>query len=101
MHCITKFFRGSFVSEEAFTQAQIAQLQLAMKEVLREEMADAGLRLDGADHVDEARRDYMFLRALRRGVNGTAAKIGWFVIAAFLGAIAWLVNGGLNLWRGG
>ena len=88
------------MSDETFSPAQIAQLQLAIKEVLREEMADAGLRLDGADHVDEARRDYMFLRSLRRGVNGTAAKIGWFFIAAVLGAVVWLVNGGLSLWKG-
>ena len=88
------------MSEETFSPAQIAQLTLAIKEVIREEMADAGLRLDGADHVDEARRDYMFLRSLRRGVNGTAAKIGWFFIAAILAAVVWLVNGGLNLWKG-
>lgn len=88
------------MSDETFSPAQIAQLTLAIKEVIREEMADAGLRLDGADHVDEARRDYMFLRSLRRGVNGTAAKIGWFIIAALLGALTFLVNGGLNLWKG-
>lgn len=81
---------------EAFSSEQLAQL----RQVFREELADAGLRLDGADHVDEARRDFMFLRSLRRGVNGTAAKIGWFFIAAMLGAVVWLVNGGLNWWKG-
>lgn len=84
------------MSDEAFSAAQLAQL----RQVLREELADGGLRLDGADHVDEARRDFMFLRSLRRGVNGTAAKIGWFFIAAILGAIVFLVNGGLNFWKG-
>ena len=84
------------MTDEAFSQAQLEQL----RQVFREEMGDAGLRLDGADHIDEARRDLMFLRTLRKGVNGTAAKIGWFVIAAILGAIMWLVNGGLNLWKG-
>lgn len=88
------------MSDEFFSAAQLSQLSLVIKEAIREEMADAGLRLDGADHVDEARRDYMFLRTLRRGVNGTAAKIGWFFIAAVLGAVVWLVNGGLNLWKG-
>lgn len=88
------------MSDETFSPAQIQQLTLAIKEVIREEMADAGLRLDGADHVDEARRDYMFLRSLRRGVNGTAAKIGWFVIAAALGALTFLINGGLTMWKG-
>ena len=88
------------MSDETFSATQMAQLKLAMKEVMREDMADAGLRLDGADHVDEARRDYMFLRSLRKGVDGTAAKIGWFFIAAVLGAIVWLVNGGLQMWKG-
>jgi hypothetical protein len=88
------------MTDETFSAAQLAQIALVVKEAVREEMGDAGLRLDGADHVDEARRDYMFLRALRKGVNGTAAKIGWFFIAAVLGAIVWLVNGGLNLWKG-
>lgn len=83
------------MSNDAFSPAQLAQL----RQVFREEMGDAGLRLDGADHVDEARRDLMFLRTLRKGVNGTAAKIGWVVIAAILGAVTWLVNGGLNAWK--
>lgn len=88
------------MSDEFFSASQLAQLSLVIKEAIREEMADGGLRLDGADHVDEARRDFMFLRSLRRGVNGTAAKIGWFFIAAVLGALVFLVNGGLNAWKG-
>ena len=87
------------MSDETFSATQMAQLRLAMKEAIREDMGAAGLRIDG-DHVEEARRDLMFLRSLRRGVNGTAAKIGWFVIAALLAAVAWLINGGLNMWRG-
>lgn len=83
-------------SSKTFTPEQIAQLRTVMVEVL----GDAGLRLDETEHEDEARRDFMFLRALRRGVNGTAAKIGWLVIAAFFGGVAWLVNSGLNVWRG-
>jgi hypothetical protein len=80
-----------------FTDQQMAQI----REAMREELADAGLRLDGADHQDEARRDFMFLRAFRRATNGAAAKIGWLVIAAFAGGIIWLVNAGLNVWRAG
>ena len=88
------------MSDEFLSPSQLAQLALVVKEAVREELADSGLRLDGADHIDEARRDFMFLRSLRRGVNGTAAKIGWFYIAAVLGAVVWLVNGGLNMWKG-
>lgn len=84
------------MSEDAFSPAQLAQL----RQVFREEMGDAGLRLDGADHIDEARRDLMFLRSLRLGVNGTAAKIGWFFIAAVLAGIVWLVQSGLTFWKG-
>lgn len=81
---------------KGFNPEQLSQIRSAM----REELADAGLRLDGANHQDEARRDFMFLRSLRQGVNGTAAKIGWMFIAAICGAIIWLVNSGLNVWRG-
>lgn len=88
------------MGDEFFSASQLAQLSLVIKEAIREEMADAGLRLDGADHIDEARRDYMFLRTLRRGINGTAAKIGWFFIAAILAVVVWLVNSGLNVWKG-
>lgn len=81
---------------QGFTAEQLAQIRSAM----REELADSGLRIESAEHQDEARRDFMFLRSLRRGVNGTAARIGWLVIAAVCGAIVWLVNSGLNVWKG-
>lgn len=80
---------------QSFTPEQLAQLRAAM----REELADAGLRLESSDQQDEARRDFMFLRWLRTGVNGLAMAIGWLFIAAFCGGIIWLVNAGLNTWR--
>lgn len=83
-------------SSKKFTPEQIAQLRTVLVEVL----GDAGLRLDASEHEDEARRDFMFLRSLRLGVNGTAAKVGWLVIAAVCGGIIWLVNSGLTVWRG-
>ncbi len=81
---------------KTFTDQQVSQIRAAF----REEIADAGLRLDDGDQQDEARRDFMFLRSLRRGAQGTAAKIGWLVIAAICGAVFWLVTSGLNAWRG-
>lgn len=83
-------------SSKSFTPEHIAQLRAVLVEV----MGDAGLRLEQPEHEDEARRDFMFLRSLRKGVNGTAAKIGWLVIAAVCGAVIWLVNSGLNVWKG-
>ena len=84
-------------ARDHFSDEQIAQIRNAF----REELASAGLRLDDPEHQDEARRDFMFLRSFRQGVNGTAAKIGWMVIAAVAGAVIWLVNSGLAAWRAG
>lgn len=84
------------MSEEAFSQAQLEQL----RQVFREELGDAGLRIDGPDHVDEAREDFRFVRRLRKGVNGVAAKVGWAVITAVIGAGIWIFTNGLNFWRG-
>ena len=42
----------------------------------------------------------MFIRSLRTAVNGAAAKVGWAIIAALIGAVFWLVNSGLDVWRG-
>lgn len=95
--------RGLARSHTAFVEAgkkfspeQMEQL----RDVFREELADAGLRIDGPEHVDDARRDFMFLRSLRKGVNGTASKIGWAVIAAILAGAIWLFTNGLNMWKG-
>ena len=88
------------MSDDAFSPAQLAQISLVVNAAVRDAMGDAGLRLDGADNIDEARRDHMFMRSLRKGVNGAAAKIGWFFIAAVLGAVVWLVNSGLSMWKG-
>lgn len=84
---------------EPFSPAQLAQIATVVKAAVREEFADVGLRIDEADHVDEARKDFLFTRSLRLGVNGVAGKIGWFVIAAFLGGVVWLVQAGLTAWK--
>lgn len=83
-------------ASKSFTPEQMAQLRSIMTDVL----ADAGLRVDAAEQQDEARRDFMFLRAFRRAVNGLAGKIGWMVIAALVGSVIWLVTTGLNAWKG-
>ncbi len=79
-----------------FTPEQLGQLRVAF----REELAAAGLRIDEPQHVDDARRDFMFLRALRKGASGFASKIGWAIILAVLGALFWLITQGLNFWKG-
>lgn len=83
------------MADDAFSHAQLEQL----RQLLRDELGSVGLRVEGADHIDDARKDFMFLRSLRQGVNGFAAKIGWFFIAAVLGCLVWLVNSGLTWWK--
>ena len=82
---------------DSFSHEQQQQL----KRIFREALEDVGLRTDGPDHIDEARRDFMFVRSLRKGVNGTAAKVGWAIIASVVGLFLWLINGGLQFWKGG
>lgn len=79
-----------------FSNQQLEQL----RGLLREEFADAGIRLDGPDHIEEARADFRFIRRLRKGLDGYASKVGWFVIAAILGAAVWLFTLGVNTWKG-
>lgn len=86
------------MNDQAFTDVQMAQLRLAIKEGVEEAFADAGLRIDEGDNQDAARRDFMFLRTLRTGVNGTAAKIGWLVIAAIFAGFVWLMQAGFAFW---
>ena len=82
-------------AHQGFSPEQLAQIKSAMRETL----ADVGLRIESEEHQDEARRDFMFLRSLRNAANGTASKIGWFFIAAILGAVVWLVSSGLTYWK--
>lgn len=86
-------------ASKAFTPEQLAQLRAAM----REELADAGLRLDGVEHQDEAREDFRFLRRLRRLFNGASQRIGSAILTGLIvvagiiittGFWAWISNGG-------
>lgn len=81
-----------------FTQEQLSQLEKIVEEGVRKGFADAGLRTDEADQIDEARKDFSFVRSLRKGINGIASKIGWAVIMAVLGGAIWVFNMGLNFW---
>ncbi len=87
--------------EEPFSAIQLQQLRLVVQEAVRDEMADAGLRLEGPDHQDEARADFRFVRWLRKGMTGVATAIGMAIILAVVSAIVFLVGQGLNFWRGG
>lgn len=85
---------------DELTDVQIRQIETAVRKAIREELADAGLRIDDGEHQDEAREDFRFLRRLRKGLDGAAAKVGWTIMLALIGGLLWIVNAGLNVWRG-
>ncbi len=84
---------------ETFSPAQLAQLEAMYRKVVREELADIGLRVDSPDHQEVAREDLRFLRRLRKAIDGTAAKVGLMVIAAVFGGLIWIVTIGIETWR--
>lgn len=70
-----------------------------LRSILREELANAGLRIDGEDHQDEAREDFRFLRRIRKSTDRFSSYVGMAVIVAITSGVIWLVTQGLNLWR--
>ena len=86
---------------DELSPAQVRQLEDIVRLALREALADAGLRLDGGDQQDQAREDFRFIRRLRLLIDGTASKIGYAIIAAFIGGGIWIFTQGLNIWKGG
>lgn len=76
------------------------ELKSLIRDAVREEFRDAGLRVDAAEHQDEAREDFRFLRRMRNAFDGAAAKIGYTILVAVAGGVIWLVTQGLNFWRG-
>ena len=90
---------------DGFTAEQLQQLKSivgsTVRDAVREELNDAGLRIDGADHQDEAREDFRFIRRLRRRVDGASSKVGLFVLLALTSGVVWLVTQGIDVWRRG
>lgn len=83
-----------------FSPEQLTQLEAIVEKGVRKGFADAGLRIDDGASEDEARRDFAFIRGLRRTLGGWATSLGWFIILTVLGSIVWLITQGLNLWKG-
>lgn len=79
---------------KTFTPEQIAQLRA----VMREEWADAGLRVDDAGHQDEAREDFRFLRRLRLTWDGSTQKVGTAVLTALIGVALIIFGSGFWQW---
>jgi hypothetical protein len=75
------------------TDLTVDEFQDLLRKTVREELHDAGLRIDG-DHQEAAREDFRFLRRLRMSFEATASRVGMAVVL--------IVAGGLvtALWSG-
>jgi hypothetical protein len=85
---------------DALPPEQLLQIEAVVRRAVREEIADAGLRLDDAAHQDEAREDFRFLRRMRKAIDGAASKVGMAVILAITSGLIYLVVQGFKLFGG-
>ncbi|MBN7755502.1 hypothetical protein JYP46_01580 [Nitratireductor aquimarinus] len=69
-------------------------LEKLVRKAVRDELNDAGLRLDDANHQFEAREDFRFLRKIRLSFDGASRKVGATVLVAIVSGLLWL------LWQG-
>ncbi|SDG34290.1 hypothetical protein [Pelagibacterium luteolum] len=83
--------------DEPFSAIQLAQLKMVVREAVKEEMADAGLRIDDASHQDEAKEDFRFVRRLRKAVDGATGKIGAAVVLGLTSGVLWLIYQGIRI----
>ena len=79
---------------KGFTPEQLGQIRTAF----REELADAGLRLDDGKQQDAAREDFRWLRRARLAWDGAASKIGGAVLAAILVLCGAVIASGVVTW---
>ena len=96
-HRLDTLERDSQARSTGFTDEQIAQIRAAF----REELADAGLRLDDATHQDEAREDFRFLRRLRISWDGAVNQVGNAVLLALIAVGGTIVGLGFWAWLAG
>lgn len=68
-----------------------SELKDMIKEAVSEAFHEIGIRNDEAEHIDEAREDFRFVRRLRKGYDGAASKIGGAVILAMVSGLGWLL----------
>jgi hypothetical protein len=73
-------------------------LEKIVREAIRVEMYAIGLRADDPNQVDEARRDFMFMRRIRTFTESLAQKIALTVAVAIVGSAITLLTLGFRAW---
>lgn len=79
---------------KGFSDEQLAQIRAAM----REELSDAGLRLDGTDQQFEAREDFRFLRRWRLSWDGASKKVGGAILGGAIIVVGAILMSGFWAW---
>jgi len=72
------------------------ELKALLREAIREEFFAIGLRADEETHVEEARRDFFFLRRLRLSAEGVASKVGMAILLSLVTGILTVLWFGLK-----
>lgn len=72
------------------------ELRDLVREVLAEHHELLGQPIDTTEARDQLRADAAFVRRLRRGIDGAAAKVGYAVIMGLVAAIGGLIVAGLH-----
>jgi hypothetical protein len=73
------------------------ELKALVKEAVSEAMHDIGIRTDEPDHVEQARKDFIFLRSIRETFSSAAGKIGSAVLLSIVGGFMLVVWWGIQL----
>jgi hypothetical protein len=78
----------------------ISKVELAaiVRTAIREELHAVGLRADDANQVDEARKDFLFMRRMRTFTESLANKIVLTLVVALVGGLATIVGLGVQAW---
>ena len=86
---------------EELSQVAMQQIESIVRRAIREEFADAGLRVDDQSQQDEAREDFRFVRKLRKLWDATASKTGNTVLIAALFVVGAIISLGFWSWING
>ena len=70
------------------------ELQDLIREAVRDELREFGLRADDTEHIEATREDLRFAHRMRTASEGFAARVGMAVITIVVGGVT------LALWEG-
>lgn len=72
------------------------ELRQIVRDAVREAFDDVGLQVEDKDDIKEARRDFDFIRSLRRNVTGIANKVGMAIVLSLVGGFITIVTFGFK-----